>query len=113
MVRSQNAFGGWRHWKARNRILKSLHDGLANCVIVAKSAILGGKSNLDRHSQVHTHFIWNNVVAAKTNSPRRLHTNDVWLGEGAWSQGNQYPNSNDNATRTPHINYQKIPIRRR
>ena len=65
---------------------------------------------MDRDCQAHTHFIWDNIIAAITDSTRRLHTNDVWLGEGAWSQGNQYPNDSDNATRTPHINYLKIPI---
>jgi hypothetical protein len=93
-------------------MLKTLSDGLANGVIVAKSAVLRGKSKLDRDRKVRTYLIWNNVVAAISNSARRFHTNDVWLGEGAWSQRNQYPNGSEDASRTPHINYLKIPVGR-
>ena len=67
---------------------------------------------MDRDCEVHTHLIWNDIVAAITNSTRRLHTNDGWLREYAWRQGNQYPNGHENAMRTPHINYQKISVSR-
>jgi len=101
------------HCERQNQMLKRLRDCLTNRVVVAKTAILGGKSKLDRDCQLHAYFIWNNIVAAITNSARRLHANDVWLGAGARSQSNQYPNGSDNATSAPHINYQKIPVARR